>query len=139
MRFFVKLKTPDATAITAFKALKRMGFAELRSLDRLDYYDFNLENDISHKLKACDLLVNANKHLVLDSPPDGTKLLVKDKDSPDSLLNTLKNRLGFNEIRSMSKGTLWVMDLNSSSPEDIATDIADALLYNRFYQNFEFL
>src|SRR3989338_10088068 len=65
VEMFVSLKVPDNVAITAFNALKRMGYDKLKSLERSDYYRFDIKDnseDFKEKISNVDILVNANKH-----------------------------------------------------------------------------
>ena len=132
---FVSLKTTDSTAITALNALKRMGM-KIDSLERYDYYAFELAYDITEELNKCDILVNHNKHKVENSLLNSkTNILIEDNEPPKGLMNTLKTRLGFKEIEDMKKGVIWSLDENKEE----AKKIAEALLYNKHYQKFEFL
>ena len=46
IEMYVKLLIPDTTAVTAFKALKRIGY-DISKLDRFEYYSFEIEGDES--------------------------------------------------------------------------------------------
>jgi phosphoribosylformylglycinamidine (FGAM) synthase PurS component len=155
IEMFVRLIIPDTTAITAFHTLERMGYKELKKLLREDYYKFYISDDydvekFKEKISKVDILVNANKHRPFftfsdtntDEEHTTIKILVKDIGECSQLLSTLKNRLGFENIERMEKGTLWVLSFNLKNnkvAEGIAKDIAQKLLYNKHYQEMELL
>ena len=65
VQMIVSLKVPDNVAITAFNALKRMGYKKLKKLERADYYKFDVKADVENfkkQISNTDILVNANKH-----------------------------------------------------------------------------
>jgi len=133
---FVKLVVPDNVAITAKRTLKGMGF-ELEHLDRYDYYEFDAEIDIHEKLSKVDILANANKHKVLFDAPDGINILATDRDdSSESLLNTLKVRLGLKDITSVKRGILW--SFHGCNRED-AEKMTRELLINEHYQDYKII
>ena len=138
VEMFVRLVIPDTTAITAFHAIERMGY-RAGKLQRYDYYSFSFTGDIEkfkEQISNVDVLVNANKHRHSFEIEDkeSAKVLVKDIDNgAKGILSTLNNRLGFKNIVSMEKGTLWLMDTD----EKTAREIAEKLLYNKHYQKAE--
>ena len=148
IKLYVELKIPDTAAITAFHTLERMGFGSLKQIKRHDYYELEIEGDEKRffdKISRTDILVNANKHKAsqkLETPKsDYTPLSVlveSIEDDATGLLNTLKARLGFSEIKSMKKGVLWTLflDTQKETAKVQAEKIASALLANRHYQTY---
>ena len=139
---YVWLVKPDTSAITALNTLKKMGF-EVESLKRKLYYSFEVDEakDFSEKIQKVDILVNANKNkseILIDSvhKSDDNCVLVQDLDKPTGLLETLKHRLGFSDIKSMEKGTLWEIGVKD---KETAEKIAKELLCNKHYQKYEVL
>ncbi len=150
----VELLVPDTTAITAFHALERMGFSRLKKLTREDYYRFTADGDfdnVSSELGKVDIIVNANKHRYTAKRPDEpfgesgnglktVRVLVQDTDDKDGgLLSTLRERLGFTNIKSVEKGVLWSFGFDAGTKEEVAgkaTEAAEKLLSNRHYQEF---
>jgi len=149
IKLYVELKIPDTAAITAFHTLERMGFDSLKALKRHDYYEFEVEGDEKRffdKISKTDILVNANKHKAiraLEAPKSDytpiSVLVQSIEDDAAGLLNTLKTRLGFSEIKSMKKGVLWTLflDTTKETAKSQAEKIASALLANRHYQQYE--
>ena len=150
IKLYVSLKTPDKTAITTFHTLERLGYKELKKLEREDYYEFTISGDDDKFMKdiiKVDILVNANKHIASickagEEPADDNTINVIVKDSGDNasaLLTTLKERMGFDNISEMQKGVLWKMHLDSKKPKELAEKITKDLLYNEHYQEFEII
>lgn len=144
---FVSLKVPDNVAITAFHTLERMGYSKLKKLERQDYYKFEFSGDIKgfqKKISQVDILVNANKHqhsFELGNNIENQKInvLVQDLDG-SNLLRTLKESLGFKNIKKAEKGVLWTMHFgNDIDAKDIAIDITKSLLMNEHYQKYKIL
>ena len=147
---FVSLKVPDNVAITAFHTLERMGYNQLKRLGRQDYYKFGFSGDkksFERKICQVDILVNANKHKFSFSLNNNIKnnenkinVLVQDLGDGPGLLKTLKERLGFKNIKKAEKGVLWAMYFdNIIDAEDIAVGITKSLLMNENYQKFMIL
>ena len=154
----VSLKVPDNVAITAFNTLKRMGYNDLIELGRSDYYKFEIAGNDAEKFKKeisnVDILVNANKHKFLfsieknrDNDKNNQKnkegnakinVLVQDLGNENGLLQILKERLGFNNIKKIEKGVLWKMhfDKNTNAGK-VAADITKNLLMNENYQKYK--
>ncbi|MAH02012.1 hypothetical protein CMO87_02155, partial [Candidatus Woesearchaeota archaeon] len=124
VEMFVSLKVPDNIAITAFNTLKRMGYNKLKKLERSDYYKFGVKDNIEEfkrQISNTDILINSNKHKYnfdLNNNANNKKnnikykkinILVQDLDNGNSLLSTLKERLGFTNIKKLEKGILWTM------------------------------
>ena len=144
VEMFVFLKIPDLTAITAAKTLNELGISDFTSLSRADYYRFLIEGDVDNfrsKISKVDILVNSNKHnAIFSSIPGIAKIIVKDIENPgEGILKTLKNRLGFNEIKKIEKGTLWIFETVSKDPKKLAEKAAKDLLVNEHFQEYEVL
>ena len=141
VELFVSLKIPDTTAITTFHTIERMGF-DIKGVKREIYYKFDVENDAQEfgsKVSNVDVLVNANKNkfsLTLEKEEGMFYILIKDSDDKcEGMLKTL-HKLGLTEIKSMEKGVLWALDVESL---EVAKDIALKLLFNENYQEIEVL
>src|SRR3989338_562173 len=163
VEMFVSLKVPDNAAITAFNTIKRMGYDKLKRLEMSDYYKFDIKDDIEdfkEKISNADILVNANKHkynFELDNEKTNNKknknnfknqknkdkkinILVQDLDNGIGLLSTLKERLGFDNIKKLEKGILWTMNFDKkANAKKIAIDIAKNLLMNESYQKYKII
>jgi len=153
VEMFVGLKVPDNVAITAFNALKRMKY-KIKKLEKLDYYKFDIKNnveDFKKQISNVDILVNSNKNkfsFALDNNKnsDGKNnykkinILIQDVDDECTLLETLKERLGFKNIKKLEKGILWTMyfDKNQQAKK-IAVDITKSLLMNENYQKYKIM
>lgn len=143
----VSLKVPDTTAITALQTLQKIGFNRIKNAKREDYYKFLAEGDAEKfrdKICKVDILVNANKHSYDFSVKKGNdvKILVQNIDDDCSgLLSTLKNRLGFRDIKKVEKGVLWSLEIDADKKEaeNIATQAAKSLLINENYQKYRIL
>mgnify|MGYP001568384382 CR=1 FL=1 len=155
IEMFVSLKVPDNVAITAFNTLKKMGY-KLKELERLDYYKFDVENDIENfkkQISNTDILVNSNKNKCnfgLGNDKKNNKkqnknsnykkinVLVQDLDDGSNLLSTLRERLGFTNIKKVEKGILWTMYFDKKvQAKKIAVDITKNLLMNENYQKYK--
>jgi len=146
---FVSLKVPDNVAITAFHTLERIGYKELKKLERQDYYKFDFSGNkksFEKKISQIDILINANKHkfsFSLEKNEGGLKkinVLVKNLDNGSELLRTLRERLGIKNIKAVEKGVLWSMYLHDiTGAENIAVDITKNLLMNENYQKFSII
>lgn len=147
VELFVSLKVPDNVAITAFHTLERMGYSKLRKLERQDYYKFEFNGDIkdfSDKISKVDILVNANKHVYsfdLEKNKEKINILIQDLDNGKALLSTLRERLGFKNIKKIEKGILWSLSLDAAKEEaeKIAEEITKNLLMNENYQKFRII
>jgi phosphoribosylformylglycinamidine (FGAM) synthase PurS component len=141
----VKLKIPDTTAITALQTLHEMGFSKIKDLKRADYYKFSIDGDAEkfrEKISKTDIIVNANKHSFdFKVNDDGSaKVKVSNFDDDNSgLLATLRNRLGFKELKKISKYTMWNVysDTSKSETAKLAEKAAKDLLVNAHYQDYE--
>ena len=146
----VSLKVPDTTAITALQTLNKMGFSDISSLKRSDYYRFFIEGDTEkfrQKISKTDIVVNANKHFCEFSIPknsgDSKLILVKNSDDNNSgLLSTLKDRLGFSELKKIEKFVIWNLEFKAkhkTQSEKTAEKAAKELLVNENYQEYKIL
>lgn len=147
IEMIVSLKVPDTTAITALQTLQRIGFNKIKDVKRADYYRFLIEGDeekFKNQICKADILVNANKHSFTFSIPkdSNVRILVKNiNDGESGVLSTLKNRLGFKDIKKVEKAVLWSLSIESDEKEarNIAEKAAKELLVNEHYQEFEVL
>ena len=147
VEMIVSLKMPDTTAITALQTLQKIGFNKIKDVKRADYYKFSVEGDAGKfKDKICkvDILVNANKHSYdFSIKKDKTiKILVKNiNDDGSGVLSTLRNRLGFKNIKKVEKATLWSLGIDADEMEarKIAEKATKELLVNEHYQEYEIL
>ena len=143
----VSLKVPDTTAITALQTLQKIGFNKIKDIKRADYYNFSIEGGtekFKNQISKVDILVNANKHSYEFSikKDKNIKILVKNIDDDGiSLLSTLKNRLGFKNIKKIEKATLWSLAIDADEKESkkIVENAAKELLVNENYQEFVIL
>lgn len=155
---FVELLIPDSIAITARKALERMGYKI--DVRRADYYKFKAkgENDLSAELGKVDILVNANKHKFIVKK-HGEKLesldkegkegvfavrvIVKDIDNPGKgILATLRDRLGFTDVEECEKGTMWTLFIKAKARQDalkVGEEITKSLLFNEHFQEYKII
>src|SRR3989344_3334825 len=114
----VGLKVPDNTAITTLQTLQKIGFNDIKDIKKSDYYKFSIEGDeqkFREKISKVDILVNVNKHSCdfSISRNNATKILVRNiNDDGISSLLTLKNRLGFSNIKKIEKTTLWSLTID---------------------------
>ena len=147
VEMIVSLKVPDTTAITALQTLSALGFSKIKDAKRADYYSFLIDdnlNDFENAICKVDILVNANKHSYEFSikKDNNIKILVRNSDDDgESLLSTLKNRLGFKNIKKIQKSVLWslMVDANKNEAKKIADNAAKQLLVNENYQEYEII
>lgn len=140
----VTLKVPDTTAITALQTLQKLGFNKIKDLKRYFYYKFLVDSDeenFKNKISKVDILVNANKHSFdFEIKKDNyIKILVKNiDDDGSSLLSTLRNRLGFNNIKKAESAVMWglMIEGNEKDSRKTAEKTAKDLLVNEHYQEF---
>ena len=65
---------------------------------------------------------------------------MQDLDNGNSLLSTLKERLGFTNIKKLEKGILWTMHFDKKvQVKKIAVEITKSLLMNENYQKYKIL
>ena len=147
VEMIVSLKVPDTTAITALQTLQKIGFNKIKSVKREDDYKFLIDGDekkFKDKICKVDILVNANKHSYDFSlkKDNCIKILVKNiNDDGSGLLSTLKNRLGFKNIKKVEKAILWSLTIEAEEKEakEIADKAAKELLVNENYQEYQIL
>ena len=158
VELFVGLLVPDNTSLTVFHTLEKLGFKELKSLEREDYYRFTVDqsyNEFKKAIAGVDILINKNKHSFYTKKSVESfdekkrndfaivRVLVQDKeDGSTGILATLQNRLDFRQIKTMKKGTLWTMGFvahDKNHAEQLAKRIAEQLLYNEHYQECKIL
>ncbi|MBI2647512.1 hypothetical protein HYW99_03475 [Candidatus Woesearchaeota archaeon] len=146
VEMIVSLKIPDATAITALQTLQRIGFNKIKDIKRADYYKFIINGDeekFKDRISKVDILVNVNKHFFEFEIKKNAniKILVKNIDGNDELLETLKNRLGFFNILNVEKSILWSLSIDADDKvaRKIAERAAKELLVNEHYQEYGIL
>ena len=145
----VSLKVPDTTAITALQTLQRLGFGRLTDVKRSFYYKFLIDGsaeDFKSRISKVDILVNANKHFFAFSMQKNVIpgaciffVLVKNIDDDGvGLLSTLKNRLGFSNLKKAESAVVWglLIDANEKEARKIAEKAAKDLLANENYQEY---
>ena len=143
----VSLKVPDTTAITALQTLQKLGFNKVKDLKRYFYYKFSVEGneeEFKNKISKVDILVNANKHSFDFGIKNNNlvKVLVKNTDDDGSgLLSTLKNRLGFRNIKKAESAVIYGLQIDAEEKEakKIAEKAAKDLLVNEHYQEYKLL
>lgn len=137
----VSLKIPDATALTALRTLKEMGFKDLKGLQRAVHYRFEISGDekgFKKKIANVDILVNANKHSASFPHPfskDNVLRLVTDNGQDNGLAKRLREQLGIKEVKRATTGTLWAFEIVGRDKEKAAQQMAEELLANRHYQS----
>lgn len=152
IELFVRLVIPDTTAITTFHTLKKLGFKELEKIKREDYYYFEVDSDFDSfvkKITKVDVIINVNKHkfrikLAGEEPETNNVayVIVKNIDNGGGLLNLLKNRFGFKEIKALATGTFWTLHFNILDKEkinELTKKISETLLYNKHYQEIKII
>lgn len=144
IEMFVSLKVPDNVAITAFNAIKTIGFKKLKKLERSDYYKFEINDDVTgfkEKISNVDILVNANKHKHnFELNNEKINILIQDIGNGTALLSTLRERLGFDNIKKLERGILWTMHFDKkANAKKTAVDIAKSLLMNENYQKYKLI
>ena len=90
-------------------------------------FSFLIENDTNNKKNYSKNLKKIN-------------ILIQDIDPADNLLKTLKERLGFTNIKKLEKGILWVMHFDKKvNAKKAAVDITKSLLMNENYQKYRIM
>lgn len=141
----VSLKIPDAEAATVKNTLRRrMGYgAVLNDLGRERLWSIEVEDSVldpeSLARRLARELVNENKEsyrATVDSidfeegyVPVKVGLRIEDAEAI-SAQNRLRNRLGFDMVRSVERSTIWKLSLRAEEPEKTALEIAEGLLIN---------
>ncbi len=147
VEMIVSLKVPDTTAITALQTLQKISFSKIKDVKRADYYNFLVEGNaqkFKEEISKVDILVNANKHVYEFSikKDNAIKILVSNiDDNGSTILSTLKNRLGFKNIKNIKESVLWslAMEANEQESRKIAEKAAKELLVNENYQTYTIL
>ncbi|NOZ80608.1 MAG: hypothetical protein GXP63_02950 [DPANN group archaeon] len=140
----VGLRIPDNTAFSALTTLRRLGHDELIDLRRMDYYEFEVdeedtEDTFASRIVKTDIIVNANKHHAHLAPVfrEGVTFIVFDREQEGGLLHTLRDRLGFGQLTSVRKGTLWqFFAQGDAEPIGMAEKAILELLYTPHYQEY---
>ena len=135
------LKTADATAITAHRALQRdLGYGKkVARVYRSEVFSLEWEDDqpaAQERVRALvldtNLMLNPNKHfmeLVFGAEPltprGNAWVLVAEPDAGGRLLHTINKRhlLPF-RLAQVHRGTLWELDLAGDDPQALAGDMA---------------
>ncbi|MBI2107957.1 hypothetical protein HYT54_02420 [Candidatus Woesearchaeota archaeon] len=143
IEMLVGLKIPDTTAITALRALHKMGLKGIKSAARENYYKFHIEADeakFKNDISKADIIVNANKNYFKFGieKSDRISVLVKDMGEGSGLLKLLQERLGFKNIKKMENGIWWTLEIEGSRKE-IAKKAAEGLLHNGNYQEYSII
>lgn len=163
----VRLKIPDVTALTAANALRRsLGYSQLSSLRRADYYGLTLAVDTPDQALALatelaektNLFVNPNKHVfevqagqpvAPEAEGQVVQVLVTDPHdgSAEGMLAALQGRLGYGErVSEVTRGLLWTLELAVDSPAEAqrlarelaeTTSLEQGLLVNPHFQDLE--
>jgi phosphoribosylformylglycinamidine synthase subunit PurQ / glutaminase len=152
LRLYVKLIIPDNTARTAEQTLKNLGYEQLVSLTREDYYEFTVKgdadlNELAEKLSKVDVISNYNKHrtrfdkekvdLVKSSEGRVFGVIVKHEDPVDnSLLFSLKDNFGFENILQIEKGVFWKFCVRKDADIKLIKEMTEELLASVHYQNY---
>jgi hypothetical protein len=130
-----------------------MDYKKLKKLERSDYYKFDVKDNIEEfkkQISNTDILINSNKNKFSFSIDDNNKdnikkykkinVLVQELNGDNGLLSTLKERLGFENIKKLEKGILWTMYFDKkTNAKKIAVDITKNLLMNENYQKYKIL
>lgn len=141
----VSLKIPDAEAATVKNTLRRrMGYgAALADLGRERLWSIEVDEGIEDPADLARRLarevVNENKEsykATVDSidfeegyVPVKVGLRIEDGEAI-SAQNRLRNRLGFDMVRSVERSAVWKLSLRAEEPEKTAMEIAERLLIN---------
>ena len=150
----VSLKIPDAEAATVKNTLRRrMGYgAVLNDLGRERLWSIEVEDSVldpeSLARRLARELVNENKEsyrATVDSidfeegyVPVKVGLRIEDAEAI-SAQNRLRNRLGFDMVRSVERSTIWKLSLRAEEPEKTALEIAEGLLINPHKDYYEIM
>lgn len=140
----VWLKIPDAEAATVKNTLmRRMGYegvlADIKR-ERLWSIEVNMVDDpVELARKLARELVNENKEnytVSIDElkfeegyVPVKVGLHIEDGEAITTM-NRLKNRLGFEMVKSVERSVVWKLYLKSDDPLNTAQEIAERLLIN---------
>lgn len=148
----VWLKIPDAEASTVKNTLvRRMGFGEVLAdvkKERLISIDVDSGDPRDLAKSFAKELVNENKEsckILIDElnfedayVPVKVALHIEDGEAI-SMQNRLRNRLGFKNVTSLKKATIWKLYLVGVDQQRIAEEIAEGLLINPHKDSYEIL
>jgi len=150
----VSLTIPDAEAATVKNTLRRrMGYgAVLEDLGRERLWSIEVDDSVadpeSLARRLARELVNENKEsykATVDSidfeggyVPVKVGLRIEDAEAI-SAQNRLRNRLGFDMVRSVERSMVWKLSLRAVEPEKTAEEIAEGLLINPHKDYYEIM
>lgn len=150
----VSLKIPDAEAATVKNTLRRrMGYGTvLEDLGRERLWSIEVDDSVadpeSLARRLARELVNENKEsykATVDSidfeegyVPVKVGLRIEDPEAI-SAQNRLRNRLGFDMVRSVERSSIWKLYLLAEEPERTAEEIAEGLLINPHKDYYEIM
>ncbi|UEC43357.1 MAG: putative Phosphoribosylformylglycinamidine synthase [Methanothrix sp.] len=150
----VSLKIPDAEAATVKNTLRRrMGYgAVLEDLRRERLWSIEVDDSVldpeSLARRLARELVNENKEsykATVDSidfeegyVPVKVGLRIEDGEAI-SAQKRLRNRLGFDMVRSVERSSIWKLSLRADDPERTAGEIAERLLINPHKDFYEIM
>ena len=144
----VDLIITDNEAATVENTLRQIGIhARIKRMNHWNIDFTDLHNDSTDKENLMDKIVksgellNTNKEVVTYLKDiDETKtamLLVRYRDDfvGQSKTDTLKNHFGLNEIKNISKGTLWQITIENGNIEEVVKHILNShILFNQYSQ-----
>ncbi|MHC1632079.1 MAG: phosphoribosylformylglycinamidine synthase subunit PurS [Methanotrichaceae archaeon] len=149
----VWLKIPDAETATVKNTLvRRMGYGKvLANLARERLWSIDV-GDVKDPLELANKmareLVNENKEnykasvdsLEFDEEyvPVKVGLHIEDGEAT-TVMSRLRNRWGFDMVKSVERSVVWKLYLNSDDPQDLAREIAESLLINPHKDFYEIL
>ena len=124
----------DNEAASVEKCINKLGVDV--KIKKYIHYEIGAESKISlQEVFATDALFNPNKEYVANLKKDKKKqrFLVRNIDDIQgkSTLQTLRNRFGFTNINSVSKGVVWEVNINSNT---IKKDV-DLILNSHIFAN----
>ncbi|MCR3884233.1 hypothetical protein P0O24_09560 [Methanotrichaceae archaeon M04Ac] len=150
----VSLKIPDAEAATVKNTLRRrMGYgAVLAELGKERLWSIEVDDSVADPAdlagRLARELVNENKEsykATVDSidfeegyVPVKVGLRIEDGEAI-SAQNRLRNRLGFDMVRSVERSMVWKLYLRTEEPERAAEEIAKGLLINPHKDYYEIM
>jgi phosphoribosylformylglycinamidine (FGAM) synthase PurS component len=124
---------PDNTAFTVLTALRDLGYAELRAVERADhvFLEAPAESDprsLAAQVSRAEVLFNPNKHRMRIASEDGDaatsgaefEALVRDKDEENGrLLGTLGSTFGIKGLSTLERAVAWrlIEESGTASPD----------------------
>lgn len=118
----IELIIPDNTAYTVLIALRNLGYADLKRVERADHFFLSLTDDappsedIVAQLSRAEVLFNPNKHrlswasgrdMPQAQPLEFEALVSDDADNADRLLRQLQGTFGMTSLRGMERAVAW--------------------------------